>query len=66
MSAFGKRSMPAGTGVCVVKTVPARTACSASAKDSAVRLGELADPLDALEAGVALVGVEHLGLRRCR
>ena len=34
MSAFGKRSMPAGTGVCVVKTVPARTACSASGKDS--------------------------------
>ena len=50
-------------GVCVVKTVPARTACSASAKPSAVRLLQLADPLDALEAGVALVGVEHLGLR---
>jgi hypothetical protein len=29
----------------------------------AVGLGQLADPLDALEAGVALVGVEHLGLR---
>ena len=27
-----KRSMPAGTGVCVVNTVPARTACSASSK----------------------------------
>ena len=50
-------------GVCVVNTVPARTACSASAKPSAVRLLQLADPLDALEAGVALVGVEHLGLR---
>ena len=66
MSAFGNRSMPAGTGVCVVNTVPARTACSASGKPSAVRLGELADPLDALEAGVALVGVEDLGQRACR
>jgi hypothetical protein len=26
--------MPAGTGVCVVNTVPARTACSASGNDS--------------------------------
>ena len=52
--------MPAGTGVCVVNTVPARTACSASAKVSAVGLGQLADPLDAQEPGVALVGVEHL------
>ena len=58
--------MPAGTGVCVVNTVPARTACSASAKRQPVRLDELADPLDALEAGVALVGVEDLGLRACR
>ena len=30
ISSRGKRSMPAGTGVCVVKTVPARTASSAS------------------------------------
>ena len=30
----GKRSMPAGTGVCVVNTVPARTASSASSKES--------------------------------
>ena len=30
----GKRSMPAGTGVWVVNTVPARTACSASSKPS--------------------------------
>ena len=53
--------MPAGTGVCVVNTPPARTASTASAK---VRpLGdELADALERQEAGVALVGVEHLGL----
>ena len=53
--------MPAGTGVWVVKTVPARTASSASSK---VRpcVDELADALEAEEAGVALVGVEHLGL----
>ena len=31
-----------------------------------VGLAELADALDALEAGVALVGVEDLGLRACR
>jgi hypothetical protein len=30
----GKRSMPAGTGVCVVNTVPARTTSSASSKES--------------------------------
>ena len=58
--------MPAGTGVWVVKTVPARTACSASAKPSPCASVQLADPLDALEPGVALVGVEHLGLRPCR
>ncbi len=52
--------MPAGTGVCVVKTVPPRMAST--------RLGErpplgdeLADPLDPEEARVALVHVEHLG-----
>ena len=54
--------MPAGTGVWVVKTVPARAACSASSKVEALRLDELADALETQEAGVALVGVEHLGL----
>ena len=57
----GKRSMPAGTGVWVVNTVPARTASRASSKVEPVVLGQLADPLEAEEAGVALVGVEHLG-----
>ena len=55
--------MPAGTGVCVVNTVPARTVASAS---SNVRPGlgaQLADALQAQVARVALVGVEHLGLR---
>ena len=49
--------MPAGTGVCVVKTVAARTASRASSKVRPARLGQLVDPLDAEEAGVALVGV---------
>ena len=44
----------------VVKTVPARTASRASSK-SRPGLGELADALQAEEAGVALVGVEDLG-----
>ena len=52
--------MPAGTGVWVVNTVPARTACSASSKVRPVPVDELADALDAEEAGVALVGVEDL------
>ena len=56
--------MPAGTGVCVVNTVPARTACQASSKLRLVGLDELADALDAEESGVALVGVEHLRRRR--
>ena len=58
--------MPAGTGVCVVNTVPARETSSAASKErGAVRgVGELADPLQPEEAGVALVGVEHLGLGR--
>ena len=55
--------MPAGTGVCVVNTVPARTACQASSKLELLALDELADALDAEEAGVALVGVEHLRRR---
>ncbi len=55
--------MPAGTGVCVVKTVPPRTACSASAKDSPCDSVSSRIRSIALEAGVTLVGVEHLGLR---
>ena len=34
ISSRGNRSMPAGTGVCVVKTVPARDSSSASLKES--------------------------------
>ena len=58
--------MPAGTGVWVVKTVPARPTSSAVSKSSWTALGdrELADPLQAEEAGVALVGVEDLGRGR--
>ena len=55
--------MPAGTGVWVVNTVPARTASSAVVEVEALVGGELADALEAEEAGVALVGVEHLGRR---
>ena len=52
--------MPAGTGVWVVKTVPARFRSSAVSK-SMPCVHVLPDPLQAEEAGVALVGVEHLG-----
>ena len=57
--------MPAGTGVWVVNTVEARETSSAVSKSSPAALadGQLADPLEAEEAGVALVGVEHLGRR---
>ena len=58
--------MPAGTGVWVVKTVPARETSSAVSKSRLRPVlvdGELADPLDAEEAGVALVGVEDLRRR---
>ena len=54
--------MPAGTGVCVVKTVRARTTCSACSGSSAAPRPAAAHALDAEEAGVALVHVEHLGL----
>ena len=65
-SSRGNRSMPAGTGVWVVKTVPARETSSAVSKSSArpgLVDGELADALDAEEARVALVGVEDLRRR---
>ena len=45
---------------------PARTASSASSNVEPVLLGELADALEAEEAGVALVGVEDLGRRARR
>ena len=53
--------MPAGTGVCVVNTVPARHSSRASSKLRPVR-GVLPDPLQPEEPGVPLVGVEHLRL----
>ena len=52
--------MPAGTGVWVVNTLPARTASTASSKRQAVVGDQPADPLEAEEPGVALVGVEDL------
>jgi hypothetical protein len=58
--------MPAGTGVCVVKTVPARPSSTRLVEGQPAVSDQLADPLDAEEAGVALVGVEDLGRRRAR
>ncbi len=61
----GNRSIPAGTGVWVVNSVPARVTSRAVAKSRPrAVLGdrELPDPLQPEESGVALVGVEHLGL----
>ena len=55
--------MPAGTGVWVVKTVPARPPRAPRRSQDGVGGDELADALEAEEAGVALVGVEHLGGR---
>ena len=58
--------MPAGTGVCVVKTVDGAAHLERGVEvepRAALGHGELADPLEAEEAGVALVGVEHLGRR---
>ncbi len=60
MSVASNRSMPAGTGVWVVNTVAARTASSASAKRQPLA-DQVADALEPLESGVALVGVEDLG-----
>ena len=59
--------MPAGTGVWVVKTVERAADLERGVEvEARAALGdrELADPLEAEEAGVALVGVEHLGLGR--
>ena len=61
--------MPAGTGVWVVKTVDARDTSSAVSKSSC---GPPSSTVSSRirsrpeEAGVALVGVEHLGLRAYR
>ena len=52
--------MPAGTGVWVVNTVAARTVSMAVSRVEPLLLDQQADPLDAEEPGVALVGVEHL------
>ena len=54
--------MPAGTGVWVVNTVPARAASMASSQREALVGDQLADALEPEEPGVALVDVEHLGL----
>ena len=53
--------MPAGTGVWVVNTPPPRDRLDGGGERQP-GADELADPLEAEEAGVALVGVEHLGL----
>ena len=52
--------MPAGTGVWVVKTVPARIASIASGNVEAVLGDDAADALEPEEAGMALVRVEDL------
>ena len=49
--------MPAGTGVWVVKTVARAHGLERLVEGHALGAHELADPLDAEEAGVALVGV---------
>ena len=51
--------MPAGTGVWVVKTPPGPHRLDGLGERQAA-VDQLADPLEAEEAGVALVGVEHL------
>ena len=53
--------MPAGTGVWVVNTPPPRTASTAAANGQPAA-DQLADALQAEEPGVALVGVEHVGI----
>ena len=55
----GNRSIPAGTGVWVVKTVPARTDRERLVEAEALGVLQLADALEAQVAGVSLVGVEH-------
>ena len=57
--ARSKRSIPAGTGVWVVNTPPARTA-STAASNVQPASDQLADAFEAEEPGMALVAVEHL------
>ena len=57
----GKASWPAGTGVCVVKTVLWRTAGQRVLERQAL-IEELVDALQHHEAGVALVQVPHRGI----
>ena len=54
--------MPAGTGVWVVKTRAAPHGLDGLGEREPVVGDALADALEAEEAGVALVGVEHLGV----
>ena len=54
--------MPAGTGVWVVKMQRGPHRLDGLAVGEARVLHELADPLQPEEPGVALVGVEHLGV----
>ena len=54
--------MPAGTGVWVVKTRAAAHGLDGLGEGEARRRRPPADALEAEEAGVALVGVEHLGV----
>ena len=53
--------MPAGTGVWVVKIGAAAHGLDRLGEGQPVVVDEAADALEAEEAGVALVGVEHLG-----
>lgn len=52
--------MPAGTGVCVVNTTSAAGALDGFVEVQAVVGNEPPDALELQEAGVPLVGVEHL------
>ena len=52
-----KASKPAATGVCVVKTLPARVAASASLNGQLVFLHRRARPFEHREGGVSLVEV---------
>ena len=54
--------MPAGTGVWVVKMQPGPHRLDGLGVGQALARHELADALEAEEPGVALVGVEHLGV----
>ena len=53
-----KISLPAGTGVCVVKTVDARSRAMRVVARELLLLDELAQPLELEERGVPLVHVE--------